>query len=529
MTDDIIRNRSRRPRLFQAALIGVFSLAVCLGCTPVTSDVTQPISDGVSEDDLSEEFVPDALDPFEEGSDASVVPDIPEASDVESGHQDTSAPETTGPCQPVSPGPGSPLTLVDAEVMSAIGTVVRVRWETAEPTRGHVLFGLPGDLSMTTTPETTKTKKHEALLLGLHASTSYEFQVFTETDGQVLCAEVDAVETGPLSPQLPPLHLTTSGSGAGGEGYTVVPVLTAQGGGYTVIVDREGEVVWYWNKTGLRAYVTRDRSGVAFMWQAPNKDQNGAIHRVSFDGVVSPMLAVPGIHTDFVELADGTFAALGWEMREFEGGTRKILGETIKEITPDGNVTVIWSIFDDLEPDLNKTYPTGFYGNDVEEWTHINGITFDETEGAYYVTSRHMDAVLKVHRETGLEWVLSGAPGMGDFEVPVGLIRGPHSVQRLEDSLLVFNSNYGNCSGAVELRLDADASTCISTWSYLADGCLSVNFLGNAQRLANGNTLVVSSSSGQIDEASPDGELLWKLNLGFGVAFGFGERIESLY
>ncbi len=58
---------------------------------------------------------------------------------------------------------------------------------------------------------------------------------------------------------------------------------------------------------------------------------------------------------------------------------------------------------------------------------------------------------------------------------------------------------------------------------------VSLPLLGNAQRLPDGNTLLVFSSAGEMNEVSPSGDVMWRLNLDLGAAFGFSERIDSLY
>ena len=77
--------------------------------------------------------------------------------------------------------------------------------------------------------------------------------------------------------------------------------------------------------------------------------------------------------------------------------------------------------------------------------------------------------------------------------------------------------------------IDPDTGEASRGWSYGGDECLLVVIFGEANRLANGNTLVIFSSSGQVSETTPEGETVWQINLGIGGAFGFGGRQPSLY
>ena len=58
-------------------------------------------------------------------------------------------------------------------------------------------------------------------------------------------------------------------------------------------------------------------------------------------------------------------------------------------------------------------------------------------------------------------------------------------------------------------------------WSWEAKPEIYVYSLGDVKRLANGNTLVVWSTAGAIDEVRQDGSLQWTLNLGLGAGIGY--------
>jgi len=54
-----------------------------------------------------------------------------------------------------------------------------------------------------------------------------------------------------------------------------------------------------------------------------------------------------------------------------------------------------------------------------------------------------------------------------------------------------------------------------------------VIFYGEAHRLESGNTMVIFSSAGQIDETTPAGNTVWQINTDVGGAFGYGEPVSS--
>ena len=52
--------------------------------------------------------------------------------------------------------------------------------------------------------------------------------------------------------------------------------------------------------------------------------------------------------------------------------------------------------------------------------------------------------------------------------------------------------------------------------------------MGDVYRLPNGNTLITWSALGQIDEVTPDGEVVWRLRSEIGKGFGFTMWRENL-
>ncbi len=174
----------------------------------------------------------------------------------------------------------------------------------------------------------------------------------------------------------------------------------------------------------------------------------------------------------------------------------------------------------------------------MEDWSHVNGLSYDSKQQSYYATAAGaLELVMKISRATGkVAWSL-GAPGnaMGNIStVGTGsLVVAPHSVQSLgAERILVFNRGGmgpSQCSSAVEIHVDEASKKAAKKWSYESSACYQVYFLGDTDRLWNGNTLVNWSTSGHIEEATSKGEVVWSLRAGLGAGFGFIERVKSLY
>lgn len=341
----------------------------------------------------------------------------------------------------------------------------------------------------------------------------------------------DTAEPLVLPSWVPGFTFTADAPEAGEGGVLVVPLIMALGGGI-VVFDEAANVIWAYPQDdvglgvdALRAHFSLDGAAVLFNSNAVSVDSLSHVLRVPLDGSPPTDVGITGGHTDFVEYTPGGYAALAGDIRLY--GERKIMGDTIVERAPDGTERVVWSVFDDFEPNLDRTY-SSYYVPDpaVEDWSHVNGISYSEADDAYYVSMTFNNGIAKIDRVSGtMDWYV-GDPMGGDFENPDGdvLLGLPHSAERVDGGLLAFSRgdpfDPHRCSEAVELALDEGTHEVRRVWSYRSPDCLLVTFLGGAERLPGGNTVITWSSSGQIDEVTPDGRVTRRINTAVGTAFG---------
>ena len=214
-------------------------------------------------------------------------------------------------------------------------------------------------------------------------------------------------------------------------------------------------------------------------------------------------------------------SALGWDVRAF--GDRQILGDSLIEVAPDGTRREVWNVFDWFEPDLSQTWPD-FYGRmkGVEDWSHLNGMSYDPATDTVLVSSTFNNAILEVDRASG-DLAATITDGDGSDYVARGVLMSlPHSVQPIDGGLHVFSRNASDqCSQSMDVTLDDDAGTAQVTWSYEDPDCIHIDYLGSTLRLEGGNTLIGWSTSNRVDEVTADGELVWSASLDFGHAIGF--------
>lgn len=427
-------------------------------------------------------------------------------------------------------------------------TVLRVRWTAENNSTTWVEFASPDDTILRTPPQ-SGAGTHEALLLGLPQDEEVAWRVAEDDGDTVWCGETAYTQTGKLVGRMPDLSLELVDEDAESTGYFAVPVLTEEVS-YASVLNRAGHYVWSMPidivppETGedasapvVRIHPSRDGGSLLFNTPTFAEDGYATLYRVSLDGSTVETTPVQGGHVDFTELPDGTVLMLGWDVQTF--GERTLVGDTLIAIQPDGSTEVVWNAFDAIELNLEKTYETGYYQPDpaAEFWTHINGVRYEEDQDLLVMTMTLGNSVLALDPETfEIQWILS--EGAGEFSIlegdyPGPLMNHPHSAMLVGGDVLVFSrgdpEDTSICAEASQIALDTDAGTAEKVWRWQPDDCLIVTYLGNADRLDNGNTLVNFASLGQIDEVEPDGDLVRQLNTDLGGAFGFTAFLPTLY
>lgn len=417
-------------------------------------------------------------------------------------------------------------------------TVLEVSWSTAEEARSYVVVaeddGVDETLRSGSTARGPDTE-HDILVRGLHANTAVHFKLAAQVGEELVCSDERVVETGGLPASLPTFE-RTDGTGQGTEGYTLAPVITAQGS-FASIFDSNGRLVWAWERedTIWRTAMARAGDGILVNMHASSLYTKGAVSHVAFDGTVTELAAVRAAHTDFVELPDGNLAVLGWVVQEFEheGETRSILGDTVLEVDGEGRVREVWNVFDHFTPDLEQRWEdTMNVAEGVEDWSHANGFSYNEATDSYLVSVSGLHTVVAIDRVSGAQLWSLGEEGE-DFATESMAVHWPHSVYAMsDDRVLVFNRNdyeAQECSEVVIFELDRVAGTAEEVLTYGGQDCLSVYFLGEARPLPDGGVQVIWTTSGRIDHIDADGTLRWSLQSALGAGIGFSDFTQTLY
>jgi len=201
----------------------------------------------------------------------------------------------------------------------------------------------------------------------------------------------------------------------------------------------------------------------------------------------------------------------------------QVLGQSIVEVTPDGEVVFEWDALDYYErsdfvlDDILILGHTMLY--DV---THANALEVTP-DGNLLISIRHTSEIIKIDRETGaILWRLGGAESHhNDFQYindPFNGVSHQHQPVMLDNgNLLIFDNGNGRerpYTRVVEYQLDEASMTATLVWSYVTPEQHFSPNRGNAQRLENGNTLInYVSRDKPIVEVNPEGEIVMEIDL----------------
>lgn len=428
---------------------------------------------------------------------------------------------------------------VEATINEVIPTHVTIHGTVTgyEATAAAVEFGLDGTYGDEIAGSLAGDGSFSMVLQLLKAGTEYHYRVRLDTDDGPIHTSDATFTTGSPPTGLPELEVHVPLADQASDGYIITSLIAFPP--TVAILDHDGDYVWWATPDTedyasiVRAHVSRDRNWVVYLMSLgefasdddddDDEDFNGEDYlvKVALDGSEVETIHVPSCHHDFLELPDGTFTLLQTVHENVDGAD--VFGDTVVELDSDGNMTTVWSAFDHLEYDPEY---------DDHGWTHANAIDYLEDDDAYIVSLRSYDALHKIDRTTGTEiWRLGGP--FSDFQTgsaETELFGCQHQFDTIDGGIVVFDNrdDLAAPSRVIEYAMDEGDMRVDYAWHYVMDPPMHVIGLGDVSRLPTGNTLVIWSSQGQMDQITPDGEVAWRLSLPIGGGFGYGTWMESV-
>ena len=322
-----------------------------------------------------------------------------------------------------------------------------------------------------------KNPKNGLPIIGMRADTEHKISVTARDESG---ESSDTVELSYRTPRLPDdatiiprFSLKTSNAGDMEPGFTLLsirrrPVMRAiwmtqkqavfqNRWSLLVAIDEEAEVVWYYIADSRIAGVHQLQNGNLFFhhvnFRSIEMDMCGNIinqfHATNRPwGPVENSIGIEAesLHHQPHEMPNGNFLALTANAKEIKNyytseedpdaprATQKVVGDTIVEFTPEGDIVWNWNTFDYLDPmrigyQLLDTYwHTRGFPNHLD-WTHGNGVTYDHHDDSIIVSLRHQDAIIKIDRKTKeIIWIL-GDPAGWEGELKDKLLKPTHDLR----------------------------------------------------------------------------------------------------
>lgn len=217
---------------------------------------------------------------------------------------------------------------------------------------------------------------------------------------------------------------------------------------------------------------------------------------------------------DWERLANGNTLVAHWEpipadiAAKIKGGipgtewNGVILGDYLREITPDGKVVWEWKAYEHMDLERDIMCPLC----PRHTWSYINSLV-TLPDGNILLSMRQINTIAIIDRHTGeFKWKW----GMGE-------LGHQHDATMLDNgNILVFDNgshrrNIGS-EFAYSRVLEVNPKTDKVEWEYYDKNKASFfsPLCSGTQRLPNGNTLICEATKGRIFEVSPEKEIVWE-------------------
>lgn len=424
---------------------------------------------------------------------------------------------------------------IDVELGEEVPTALAVTWEAEEAGVTSIRWGQDGALDQSTPPRTNTPGAQRARVLGPKAGRPVELQLVTDTaQGEHYESEVFTVDMPQLPAELPALFT----SGTPPEGWVVTGLVT-QSTKWVVILDGDGDVVWYLQmgrKAALSSVEPAEGGGLWVMVDSIDPlTTDSMLQRVDADGVRLVELRAPTGHHDLAELPGGRLAWIAQQVitAEVDGAEQEIAPDLLQvtelatgqtEVRVDLG-TVVDSFSPQCEHQLDESGIGGW------DWFHTNSLVYLADTGQLAALSHWTDTLYFFDAETGaLETTVGQEPA--DFPAADAEVWDHgHLSQAWDGGLLMFDNRRHNSAqpSRVSRWSWSEAGGLVQDWAFDEPQGRRVLLLGDADQLSEDEVLVTWSTLGAITVTSPAGEERWRLECEVGAGFSRSFYTTDLY
>lgn len=362
---------------------------------------------------------------------------------------------------------------------------------------------------------------------GLEAGTQYDMHVEARTGADSAVSQSSSFTTQQLPEVLKNLSIKmTTGTFPGG--YILTEAETSDSTLYALAFDSSGRLAWYRHFPDYHQIMDLQQQpnghytiylGGSTGWQPIN----GEFAEFTVDGDVTHEWKLPakyfmdGHEIRFAMQDTSVVAAylFGFDQHSMDmtghGGDSDSLVSVhqIFKLTPAGDAQVLfnttdrWTLDDWISPPLQG----------ADDVSHPNSLDFD-SDGNIIVSWRNLGAITKHDINTGkVIWQLGGTKN--DFTIqgdPLNGFGGQHTARVLPDNHILLYDNGTNHnpgeSRSAEYALDKTNKTATFVSGFRHSPTIFTTFMGSAQRLPNGNTLIGYSTDATLTEVDPAGNIV---------------------
>jgi len=317
------------------------------------------------------------------------------------------------------------------------------------------------------------------------------------------------------------------------EGGAILAALIQTDDSGVALIERDGTIAWAVESTEktIPSWVQfLDDDHVIHNEHYRNRNSSGGavvLTTLSTGEVVetrAPFLHHTGLVSgDTVAYVKAEFRELEWEGELQSVASDALVLRNLGD--EDGEGKRLYSFFEDWGGDLFKPcrhFDNFVYYSDKLDWTHSNSLV--ELPDHWVMEARHWDALLGINKASGeVDWILGGDFGDWSRGPDSAVWSHPHVSQMTEEVLVTFDNGdhrEPRKSRAVVYDLDLDAKTYTERFRIGEEDGQFLPLLGDAQLLPGGNLLISWSELGRVDEYTPEGELVWRMELPLGTVVG---------
>jgi hypothetical protein len=386
-------------------------------------------------------------------------------------------------------------------------------------------------------------------VLGLLPNTTYSLVLHVA--GKTVVADTVSYVTTDIPAYVQQLALTLS-QGQFGPGYTLLDPLASTDTTVAIAYDSIGRIRWYRVFPGtFGADIKMQRNGHftgALLNAGGSQVSPGKFVEFTPDGNVVTTYDVPVGTPDFHDFwitgdSAGGYTSHMWgytaarslDLTSLGGtATANSYGHTLFRVSPTGQPEFAWttwnyfSVSDWIEP---TCCPPN------SDFDHPNVLDFTP-DSNYLISFRNFGLIAKVDRYTGKKiWQIGGPQSTFAIQNdPLSFFSAQHNTHFLPNGdLLVYDNGLRHNpphTRVVEYAIDETRKTATMVWEYEPQPLVFTPFVGSAQRLSNGNTVVGFGSVGQVDEIDNLNNVLGRAFFTFGgkaSLFYRAYRLPSLY